>query len=100
MGTLSVDLDLREHREVDTEVDRAELGDLGLAAGLLMHELVAGETHHHQALIVELLVQLLQALVLRRESALARGVEHQPPRTEVIRESVTVAVERRSTQAR
>src|SRR5699024_8927463 len=100
MGTLSVDLDLREHREVDTEVDRAELGDLGLAAGLLMHELVAGETHHHQALIAELLVQLLQALVLRRESALAGGVDHQHHRTEVIGEIDTVAVDRRGLEVR
>ena len=42
----AVDFDLREQRERDVVVERAELLDLGLVAGLLMAELVARKTEH------------------------------------------------------
>src|SRR5690606_26810119 len=67
MRLVAVDVHLGEHREADVVVQRAELPDLGLVAGFLAAELVAGESKHHEALAAVLAVQLLQARVLRGE---------------------------------
>ncbi|MNC67474.1 hypothetical protein D3C75_1179750 [compost metagenome] len=56
-------------------VQLAEGSDLLLAARLLMVELVAGETQHHQLLRPVLLIQLLQAGILGGKAALAGGVD-------------------------
>jgi hypothetical protein len=71
----AVDLDLGEHREGDAELRLAEGLDLALAARFLATELVAREAEHGEAAPAELLVQLLQPRVLRREAALGRDVD-------------------------
>ena len=78
---VAVDVDLGEQRERDAEVALAEALDLGLVPGLLVAELVAREAEHGEALVGVLVLQLLQALVLRREAALRGGVddEHHLP---------------------
>ena len=93
MGILAVDLDLREHREGDPVVHLAELGDLGIGAGLLVHELVAGEAEHRQAPLPEALVQLLQPGVLGREPAATGGVDHEHHGAEVLGELLLLAGE-------
>ena len=65
-------------------------------AGLLRAELVAREAEHHQAPVGVLLVQLLQALVLRRQAALAGGVDHQHDLSGVLAEVLLGAVDARS----
>ena len=74
---LAVDVDLGEQRKRDAVVDLAERLDLLLAAGLLRAELVAGKAEDLEPLAVQLLVERLEPLVLRRESALARRVDDQ-----------------------
>src|SRR5205823_2976028 len=73
----TVHIDLREEREGHAIVEIAELRDLGFVAGLLRAELVAGKSENLQSTRMELLVQRLESLVLRREAALARDVHDQ-----------------------
>src|SRR6266581_2542568 len=75
-----VDLDLLEHGEGDPVGRRAELGDLVGRAGLLPAELVAREADHRKPARGELLVQLLQGGVLRRQPALGGHVHHEDRR--------------------
>ena len=75
-----VHLDLLEHREGDAVGRRAELGDLVGRARLLAAELVAREADHGEPARGELLVQLLQRGVLRRQPALGRHVHHEQRR--------------------
>ena len=70
-------LELREHREADTVVPLAEGLDLLRGTRLLTTELVAREAEHREALACELLVDVLEAGILRREPALARHVHDQ-----------------------
>src|SRR5699024_3370336 len=78
-------------REGDAVVDLAELGDLRRGAGLLVHELVAGEAEHPQPPVAVALVQRLQPGVLRREPAPAGRVDHQDHGAEVLRERLGAA---------
>jgi len=48
------------HGEADAVLAAGELEDLGVAAGLLVAELVAGEGEHAQAPALVALVKLLQ----------------------------------------
>ena len=63
----AVDIDLGEHRKRHVIFAFAELSDLFGVARLLPAELVAGKTEHRKAARPKLALQLLQALVLRRE---------------------------------
>jgi hypothetical protein len=92
-GLRAVDVDLREHREGDAVIELAELLDLLLAAWLLAAELVAREAEHLEALAVQLAVELLEALVLRREAALACRVDDQEHLALVARELDRLAVD-------
>ena len=94
MGVVAVDVDLGEHRERDAVVLLAERADLLLGAGLLVAELVAREAEHHQPLVGVVVVQLLQALVLRRQAALAGGVDHEDDVADVGAEVLVLTVER------
>ena len=58
-------------------VGGAELLNLGNCAGCLLTELVAREIQNLKSLLIILLVNLLQVLVLRRESATGGGVYNQ-----------------------
>ena len=73
----SVDGDLGGEREGHPVVDLAELLDLAVVTGLLMHELVAGKAEDDQALVAVLLVERLQPVVLRGEPAPAGRVDDQ-----------------------
>ena len=70
---LAVHVDLGEHREVDIELRRHELEDLGVGAGLLRTELVAGNAEDDQVVIV--VVKRTQTCVLRREASSAGDVD-------------------------
>src|SRR4051794_38633468 len=74
---VAVHVDLLEDRERHAVGGAAELADLLRRARLLPHELVAGEAEHLEATRPVLLVQLLEALVLGRETALRRHVHHE-----------------------
>src|SRR3546814_716893 len=69
--------DLREQREVHVVIRRAEILDLGVAAGLLFLEIVGREAEHFQPLAALVLIQLFQPFVLRRQTALRRHVDDQ-----------------------
>src|SRR6185295_10218427 len=77
MGLAAIDVDLGEHREGHGILRFAELRNLRSVTGFLRAELVAGKTEHGKAAVRILLMQLLQTLVLRRETAGARGVDDQ-----------------------
>src|SRR5450432_3594289 len=87
-------LDVALHREGDTVVGLAELGDLLVRAGVLGTELVAREADHDQALVAIALPQPLQAAELRREAALARGVDDQEDLAALARELGRLASDR------
>src|SRR6185437_2151559 len=74
---LAVDVDLREHRKRHVVVRLAERRDLLVVAGLLRTELIAGKAEHFEPFVAVLAKQRFEALVLRREAALAGGVHHQ-----------------------
>jgi hypothetical protein len=57
-------------------VDTAELGNLLVAARLLVGELIAGETYDDQSLVLIFFVKGFQTVVLRGESALGGGVDN------------------------
>src|SRR5258708_40272587 len=69
--------ELREHREGHAVVLLAEALDVFGAPRLLPAELVARETENRESLGRQLRMERLEALVLGRESALARDVPHQ-----------------------
>jgi hypothetical protein len=73
----AVDLDLGHHRERDAVVELAERRDLVVVARVLRAKLVARKAEHHQPLVLVRLPQLLQPVELRREAALAGGVDDQ-----------------------
>src|SRR4029079_19460291 len=77
MRLAAVDVDLCEHRKRHVVLAFAERLDRPGVARFLRAELVAGKTEHRKAARREVAMQLLQALVLRRESAGARGVDDQ-----------------------
>lgn len=71
---------LAEHGEGNAVVAQAEGLDGVVVAGVLLHELVAGEAEDDEAVPVlrpDLLVQLLQRFELRREAALGGRVDYQ-----------------------
>lgn len=75
---LTVHVQLAQHGERDAVVQLAELLDLVVGAGVLAAELVAGEAEDGEVvrvLLLDGLVQALEALELRREAALGGGVD-------------------------
>ncbi|QBZ58027.1 hypothetical protein PoMZ_02966 [Pyricularia oryzae] len=80
VGVVAVDVDLLHDGEGDAVVDLAKVLNVVVGAGLLAAELVAGEAEDGKVLGVllgDLLVQGLEAGVLRREAALGGRVDHQ-----------------------
>src|SRR5262245_61516363 len=73
----AVDVDLGHHRERHAVVELAERRERVVAAGVLGAELVARKAEHDEPLILVRLPQRLQAVELRREAALAGGVDDQ-----------------------
>ena len=93
MRVTAIDVDLGEQRELHPEVALAERADLLICARLLVRELITREPEHHETLVAELLVQLLQPRVLRGETAFARGVHHQDDLPRVVGEVLLAPVE-------
>ncbi len=87
--------ELREHREGHAVVLLAEARDLVGRSGLLAAEVVAREAQDHEALVLELVVELLEARILRREAALARDVHDERHLAVVLGEVGGLAGERR-----
>src|SRR5258705_3307485 len=77
MRIAAVNVDLGKHRKADGKVGRAKLLDLFGIAGFLVSKLVAGKSENREAARVKRLVQRLEASVLRREAASARGIDDQ-----------------------
>src|SRR5476651_1009361 len=77
MRIRTVHVDLRKHGERDAVVLLAKAANLGCIAWFLLAELVARKAQHRKAAIRITFVQVLQTLVLRRESAFACGVHDQ-----------------------
>src|ERR1700722_11356674 len=77
MGAIAIDVDLGEHRKGDGIIGGAELFDLPGIARLLAAELVARKSQHRKAARAERLMQRLETLILRGESAGAGGVDDQ-----------------------
>src|SRR5471030_51638 len=77
MRVRPVHVDLRKQGKRDAVVLFAKAADLSGIAWFLLAELVARETQHRKPAIRVTFVQLLQTLVLRRESTLASGVHDQ-----------------------
>src|ERR1700693_5319825 len=77
MGLLAVDIDLRKQRKTDAVIGFAKRADRRRIAGLLPAELVAWKRQDFQTLLLELLIQGLQALILRCEAALTGGIDDQ-----------------------
>src|SRR5947199_6120551 len=73
----AVDVDLLEQREGDLVIGRAERLDLARLPRLLRAELVAGKAEHRKAARRQIAIEILQAAILRREAAFARGVDEQ-----------------------
>ena len=70
------DGDLFKHGERGAEAGGAELGDLLVGAGLLAAEVVGGKAENLKAAVLVGPVELLETLILARQSAL-RGDVHQ-----------------------
>ena len=70
-------LELLSDREAHAVVDLAELGNVLIRAFFLIAKIIGGDAHQQQALGFEALMELLQTFVLRREAALAGGVDDQ-----------------------
>ena len=71
--TIAVDLDLREHREVDIELGRDELEDLSVGTWLLFGELITREAQDLEP--VELVMERTQTCVLRGKASSARDID-------------------------
>src|SRR3546814_7351390 len=96
MRAVAVDVDLGEHGEVHVVGQRTEFPDRRLVARLLVAELVAGETQHHQAAVAIVAPQHLQARILRRETALRSHVDHQQHLSGVVRKRLVRSEEHTS----
>ena len=68
----AIDVDLGVHRKPNAVVELAEFADLVRAARFLFAELIAREAENREPLWEIGLVELLQSLVLGRESASTR----------------------------
>ena len=94
MSTVAIDLNLRHKGEGDTMVQTAELLYLLVSTRLLMTELVAGEAYDDKSLVLILLVERLEAVVLRGEAALAGGVDDEQRLALVVGEAHFLALVR------
>lgn len=93
---LAVHVGLLKEREGHAVCRRAEGPDLLGGAGLLAAELVAGHAEHGEAAVAVLLLEVLQARVLRGQAALGRHVHQQHRLALVVGEEVGPPVRVRS----
>jgi hypothetical protein len=86
------DADLVEHRESHAIDVEAGLRDVLRVARFLTTEVVGRKAHHHQAPRRVAGVQRLEPGVLRREAALAGGIDHQQHLAGVLAQRLRLAV--------
>lgn len=93
VGAFAVDVDLLHDGEGHAVVDLAEVLDVVVGAGLLAAELVAGEAEDLEVRVLggDVLVELLEALVLRGEAALGRRVDDEDDAVLVVGEGDLLA---------
>lgn len=94
VGVGAVDIRLLHDGEADAIVELAEGLDLLRRAGFLRAELVAGEAEDDEVIAVlglDVLVQLLQAGVLRGEAAFGGGVDDEDDFAFVVRQRYLLA---------
>ena len=77
---------LLEHRKVDAEVRRAELLNFFICPRLLACKIVGREAKHVETTVFIGGIQLFEAFVLRRQTALRRNIDDQQNITLVGRE--------------
>src|SRR5665213_2531024 len=94
MGALAIDVDLVEHWKADGIVAGAELADLFGVARFLAAELITGKSQHRKAARTQLLLQRLEAAILRGKAAGAGGVDDQEHLTLVAFQRHILAAER------
>lgn len=75
MGAGAVDIDLGEDGKGDAVIFAAEVADLFGGTGLLVAELVGGEAEDIEAAVFIGAIEEFEAGVLRREAALAGGID-------------------------
>lgn len=83
----TVDLDLLVHGEAHAPRGGAVLENLLHRAWLLAHELIAGKSHNREPALPIGLLQLLQLLVLRRQSTAGCDIDDQQQVVTVVGES-------------
>lgn len=91
---VAVHFGLAKDGEGDAVVDLAEVLDLVVGAGLLRAELIARESEDGEVVAVacaQVLVQLLEALVLRRQAALRRRIDDKDDLALVLVERILLA---------
>lgn len=74
-GTVAVDVDLGEHREVGVVFRRGELEDLAIGAGLLRPELITRKGEDVETAIGKVELKRTQTCVLRRKASITRDVD-------------------------
>ena len=94
-GSVAVDLDLGEHRERGVVLAGRELENLGVSAGLLCAELIAGKRQDGEALGRVVFVEGTQTCVLRCEASKTRDVDDETDRVSVAAEIDGFARDRR-----
>ena len=77
VGLVALDHGLADHRKLDAIGQPAEVGNLLVAARLLLTEIIGREAKNDQTFVLEAVMQLFQAVVLIGEAAVAGGVHHQ-----------------------
>ena len=80
LGLVAVHVRLAQHRERNPVVGQAEGLDGVVVAGVLLHELVAGEAQDDEVIGVvglDLFVELLEAFELGGESTFGGGINYQ-----------------------
>ncbi|MPN41179.1 hypothetical protein SDC9_188721 [bioreactor metagenome] len=92
VGSLALDYRLAGHRKLDAIGQPAEIGDLPIAARFLLAKIIGRETDDYQPLVLEAGIQLLEAVVLRGEAAVAGGVDDKNHLAGVLAERHRLAV--------
>src|SRR5450432_3300558 len=77
MCLAAIDLQPGKHRKGDAETFAAEASDLAFGTEFLIQELIAGKAQYREPMWLQSLIEALQPLILRGQSAMAGGVDDQ-----------------------
>lgn len=76
VGVVAIYVNLLHQRELDIEAGGAEILNLIFTARLLTTKLITWKSQHGESLVLVLVIQLLQTIVLVRESTLGSSVHN------------------------